>query len=629
MLQLTIQQTFDWALRHRQAGQLQQAEQLCRQILARQPGHAEALLLLGGMAYQGGRNDLAVELLRQVIALDPRHFEAHNNLGVALRDQGQLDEAIAVCRQAIALKPSSPEAHFNLGNALSDKGQFDKAIAAFHQAIALDPHPPVTHNNLGNALWARGEFDAAIAAYLQAIALKPDYSDAYSNLGHALHSKGQLDESIVAYRRAMALSPDSAWIHSNLVYTLHFHPAFDARAIAEELRRWNRRHAEPLRQFIQPHANDRSPERRLRVGYVSPDFRDHCQSLFTIPLLAHHDHTALEIFCYASVARPDGYTRRIAGYADVWRDVRPLSDAGLCALIRADRIDILVDLTMHMAHGRPLLFARKPAPVQAAWLAYPGTTGIDAMDYRLTDPYLDPLEPGVDEWYAEKSLRLPATFWCYDPPENPPPEVGPLPALTNGQVTFGCLNNFCKVNEGVLKLWAQVMAGVVDSRLVILAEMGQHREWTLTVLEGLGVSRQRVRFAAQRPRLEYLKLYQQIDIGLDTLPYNGHTTSLDSYFMGVPVVTLVGKTVVGRAGLSQLTNLGLPELIARTPEEYVRIAAALARDLPRLAALRATLRERMRNSPLMDAPRFARDIERAYREMWRQWCARLSSERRA
>jgi predicted O-linked N-acetylglucosamine transferase (SPINDLY family) len=259
--------------------------------------------------------------------------------------------------------------------------------------------------------------------------------------------------------------------------------------------------------------------------------------------------------------------------------------------------------------------------VQVAWLAYPGTTGLDTIDYRLTDPYLDPPEPGVDEMYVEKSLRLPATFWCYDALENTPPEVRPLPALANGYVTFGCLNNFCKVNDGVLKLWAQVMAGVADSRLVLLADEGSHREHTLKVLEDLGVSRPRVCFEAKRPRPDYLKLYQQIDIGLDTLPYNGHTTSLDSYFMGVPVVTLVGKTVAGRAGLSQLTNLGMSELIGRTEAEFVTIAQRLAQDCTRLAQLRAGLRARMQTSPLMDSAAFARGIEAAYRQMWRHWCA--------
>jgi len=309
--------------------------------------------------------------------------------------------------------------------------------------------------------------------------------------------------------------------------------------------------------------------------------------------------------------------------ADVWRDISGSSDETVTKLIREDRIDVLVDLTMHMAGSRPLVFARKPAPVQVCWLAYPGTTGLTAIDYRLTDPQLDP--PGLfDRFCSEKSFRLPETFWCYDPLTSEP-AVGPLPALANGHVTFGCLNNFCKVNEGVLRLWARVMKAVAGSRLLLLAPQGSARERTLNLFQHEGISRDRICFTRFRPRLDYLAQYHHIDIGLDTFPYNGHTTSLDSYWMGVPVVTLVGDTVVGRAGLSQLTNLGLMELVAETPEAFIESAIRLASDLDRLQALRATLRERMRSSPLMDAPRFARNIEAAYREMWRRWCAAVSS----
>ena len=304
----------------------------------------------------------------------------------------------------------------------------------------------------------------------------------------------------------------------------------------------------------------------------------------------------------------------------------PTSGAALWALrtqqvaerIRSDRIDILVDLALHTANNRLLVFARKPAPVQVTWLGYPGTTGLSAIDYRLTDPYLDP--PGLfDAFYSEESIRLPDTFWCYDPLTDQPP-VNALPALENGFITFGCLNNFCKVNDGCLALWAQVLQAVPQSRLLLLAPRGQAREHVLARLQQEGIAAPRVEFADRQPRLEYLKLYHRIDLGLDPLPYNGHTTSLDAFWMGVPTLTLVGKTVVGRAGWSQLCNLGLKELAAETPEQYVALAAELAADLPRLQELRGTLRQRMLRSPLMDANRFARHVEQAYRQMWRRWC---------
>ena len=431
---------------------------------------------------------------------------------------------------------------------------------------------------------------------------------------------GELDESAACYRRALELKPDFAAAHSNLVYTLIFSPRYDAQALYEEHRRWDQQHAARLAKFIRAHLNNRSPYRRLKIGYVSPDFRNHCQAFFTVPLFSAHDHEQFEIVCYADVVRGDGITRQLRSCADAWRSIVGVDDEGVAQLIRQDEIDILVDLTMHMGRNRLLVFARKPAPVQVCWLAYPGTTGVSAMDYRITDRHLDP--PGqYGQYYSEESIRLPDSFWCYDPLENQT-AVNALPAAAKGHISFGCLNNFCKVNPVVLEIWAEVLSAVDRSRLTIMAAEGMHRRRVLDLLAERGVADDRVTFVAQQPRPQYLQTYHGIDIGLDTVPYNGHTTSLDSFWMGVPVVTLTGSTVVGRAGLCQLMNLGLPELIASGPAQFVRIAAELAEDLPRLSKLRATLRERMRASPLMDAPRFARNIEAAYREMWRRWCAR-------
>ncbi|MGO9467828.1 MAG: hypothetical protein ACLQVF_27130, partial [Isosphaeraceae bacterium] len=345
---------------------------------------------------------------------------------------------------------------------------------------------------------------------------------------------------------------------------------------------------------------------------------DHAMSFVTTPVLLAHDHEHFEIYCYADVARPDEITARLHSLADVWRNIAGLSDEQVSQRVRQDRIDILVDLTMHMAGNRLLAFARKPAPIQVSWLAYPGTSGVRTIDYRLTDRYIDP--PGLhDHDYSEESIRLPDAFWCYDPLAGEP-AVSALPAVENGSITFGCLNNFCKVNDSVLKLWAQVLKAVDGSRLLLLAPGGSVRGRTLDLLEREGVRRDRVTFVARQPRPRYLELYHRIDIGLDTFPYNGHTTSLDAFWLGVPVVTLVGPTPVARAGLSLLTNLGLSELVAETPDQFVSIAVALAGDVPRLCELRATLRDRLRASPLMDAPRFARMVEAAYREMWRRWC---------
>jgi predicted O-linked N-acetylglucosamine transferase (SPINDLY family) len=452
------------------------------------------------------------------------------------------------------------------------------------------------------------------------VELKPDLAEAHSSLGGALGAQGQIEEAITCFRRALHLKPDDPEVHSNLLISLYCSPGSDARTLYAEHLQWNRQYAEPLAKSSPAHPNGRSPDRRLRIGYVSPDFRDHVDSYFIVPLLSNHDHGPFEIFCYAQVARPDAVTQRLRGYADVWRDIVGLSDAQVADLVRHDRIDILVNLKLHTANNRLLAFARKPAPVQVAWLGYPGTTGLSTMDYRLTDPYLDP--PGLfDDAYSEESLRLPDAFWCYDPLTDRPP-VNPLPALGSGAVTFGCLNNFWKVNDGCLELWARVLRAVPGSRLLLMAPQGAARDGVLARLDREGVVAARVAFADRRPRPEYLELYHRIDFCLDTLPYNGHTTSLDAFWMGVPTLTMPGRTAVGRAGVCLLRNLGLPELIAADPEDLARIAAEWAADLPRLSQLRATLRDRLEDSPLMDAPRFARNVEAAYRLMWQRWCAR-------
>jgi protein O-GlcNAc transferase len=642
----------DMAWKRYQAGQLQQAEQICQQIVQADGSQVDALHLLGLIAARTGRDDLARDYLDAAVRLKPDFADAHNILGIVLAKQGKLAGAKASFTQALRAKPDFAQAHGNLGNALRAQGDLDGAVASLREAIRLRPDLAEASNNLGNILqqqgrlqeaevhlrralllkpdsaeiafnlglllWKLEKVEESIACYQQAVRLKLDYAEAHANLGNGLMERGQIDEAIAAYQFALQLKPDAADVHSNLIRCLHYHPGYDPRAIQEECRHWNSRHAESLATDIRPHTNVPDPERRLRIGYVSPEFGGHVESFFTIPLLSNHDRRPFEIFCYTQMTHPDTLTERVRGYADVWRSIAGLSDERAAELVRDDQIDILIDLKVHTADNRLLLFARKPAPVQVSWLGYPGTTGLATIDYRLTDPYLEP--PGLfDAFSSEESLRLPDTFWCYDPQTDQPP-INALPALASGAITFGCLNNFCKVNDGCLALWARVLQAVPRSRLLLLAPRGPAREMVLARLAKEAIAASRVDFAARLARPEYLKLYHQIDLGLDPLPYNGHTTSLDAFWMGVPTLTLLGKTAVGRAGWSQLCNLDLKELAAETPEQFIAIVARLAGDLPRLEDWRRTMRQRMLQSPLMDANRFARNMESVYRQIWRRWC---------
>jgi predicted O-linked N-acetylglucosamine transferase (SPINDLY family) len=400
-----------------------------------------------------------------------------------------------------------------------------------------------------------------------------------------------------------------------------FSPAFDDRALLAEAARWEEQHAAPLRRFILPHANRPDADRRLKVGYVSPNFWRHVICHFLAPLLEGHDHAAFEIYCYASVKRPDQTTARFRKSADVWRDVLGMSDEALSAQVRADGIDILVDLTQHMADSRLLAFARKPAPVQVAWLAYPGTTGLRSIDYRFTDAWLEPDgAPGLES--VERPVRLPDSWFCFDPIDEYP-QPGELPALRTGQVSFGCLNNFCKVNDAVLQLWARVLQAVPGSRLLLRCppdSATRDRVWQFFASQGIAAERVEL-LRRTRTREEFLQLFARIDVALDPFPYNGGTTTCEALWMGIPVLTLPGAVAVSRLGLSILSTVGVAEFVAGSEEAYVQLAARLAGDLPRLAQLRSGLRARMQASVFMDGPRFARNVEHAYRDLWRAWCA--------
>jgi predicted O-linked N-acetylglucosamine transferase (SPINDLY family) len=388
---------------------------------------------------------------------------------------------------------------------------------------------------------------------------------------------------------------------------------------------WDRTFAAGLLRERQPHHNDPDPNRMLRIGYVASNLGNHPVGRLLVPIFANRDRQKYEVYCYCDVRQPDAVGEALYRNADVWRITRGMSDQALAAIVRADRVDILVDLNMHTLGNRMLVFARKPAPVQLSYLAYPGTSGLAAMDYRITDPYLDEEGPR-DGLYVEKSLRLAHCFWCYPaPPEAAP--IGPLPALARGHVQFGSMNSFAKVTPGVLALWCELLGRVPGSTLLLYCPSEAARLRVTERFERAGIAPSSVRFVGRVPLAEYYARFGDIDIALDPFPYAGGTTTCDTLWMGVPAVTLVGETGVSRAGLSILSNVGLAELIARTPEQYVQIATELAGDLPRLDRLRQSLRDRMRSSKLMDAPSLVSSLECAYRKMWTGYLDERSPKR--
>ena len=628
-------------LAYHRLGTLEQAERALLRALQLDPELFEATDSLARLLEEKGESELALALFRRAADLRPDVLRVQLSLADALLRAGEHEAAVGHFQCALALEPKSREACLGLATVLQHLRRFSGACALAQRVIAEDSGAVAAHVRLGSALAEQFRFDEARLSLERALALDPDSFEAGDWLGYCLRNLGRVPEALAVYRRALeaarrrpprgsvqgGLEGDSparavaggalALLHSSLVYMSAFDPASRPEQVLAEAKAWSEEHALPLQSRRRPHPHDPTPERKLRVAYVSPDFREHCQSFFLVPVFSHHDRQRFEIHCYSSVLHADERTRWFRTHADVWSDVAGLSDAALARRIRDDQVDILVDLTMHMANGRLLAFAERPAPVQISWLAYPGTTGLEAIDYRLTDAWLDP--PGGPLPYAERSLHLPDAFWCYDPLTREP-AVNPLPALQTGRLTLGSFNDFCKVHAGVIEIWASVLCVLPAARFLLLAPSGSARAAVLDAFEANGVERERIGFVDRAPRLKYLEYYQRVDLALDCFPANGHTTSLDALWMGVPVVTLVGNGALGRAGLCQCQQLGLQDWVAHTPEQFVQIAVRASRNLQQLDSLRQELRSRLEASPLMDGPRFTRGLESAYRLAWRRWC---------
>jgi protein O-GlcNAc transferase len=584
------------------------------------PEFAEAHNNLGNALKDYRRPAEAVACYRQALALVPTLVPAWNNLGNACLDLGRADDAIAAFRQALELAPEFADAHLNLGNVMKLRGHLAEATYCFNRALALKPGFVQAHNNLGVVLAEQGQHADAVAHLEQALALDPNFAEAHNNLGNVFKNQARLDEALAAFRRALTLRPDYTGAHSNLLFTLNYVDGVSPQEMLACSRDFNLRHAAHLAPTVPQYANDRSPDKRLKIGYVSPDFRAHACAFFLEPLFRHHQRAAVEVHAYAEVAHPDAVTHRLSHLVDYWHSTVGLSDEQVAAKIQTDGIDIVIDLAGHTANGRLLALARKPAPIQVTYLGYPATTGLDVFDYRLTDQWTEPV--GIaEQFYTETLVRLPHSLWCYQPFADMP-AVSALPALAHGQVTFGSFNNFAKIGERVIALWARVLQAVPRSRLLaITVPAGAAQECLRARFAAHGIAPERLDLRDRLLRQQYLDCFAEVDLALDPFPCNGGTTTCDALWMGVPVVSLIGDTFLSRASYSLLKTTDLTAYAARDEADYIAICARAAQDLAALAEVRSTLRDRLAHSPLLDATNFARDVEHAYREMWQRYCA--------
>ncbi len=603
-------------------GRLEEAVSCYQSALRLRPDSAGALSNLANVLKSLGRLEEAVSCYERAMALEPGLAEPCNNLGNLLKALGRIGEAIDLFRKAVKLKPGYAEAHNNLGVALHDQGKADEASVSFRKALDLKPDLAEVHNNLGNLLKDQGNVMEAISSIRRALELQPGYAEACNNMGLALVDLGEIEGAVSLYARARELKPDNPGYHSNYLLGLHYSEKYDRKVLSGEAMEWGRKHGSRSGS-PRPFTNTADPGRRIRVGYVSGDFRRHPVGYFIGPILACHDRDMFEVYCYANQHESDDLTRRFQSLPVHWRGIADLPDESAGALIVEDGIDILVDLSGHTARNRLLLFAEKPAPVQATWIGYSDTTGLGAIDFIIADRHVIPEEDRT--LYTERPVRLPHSYLCYSPPAYAPEENG-LPAQRNGHITFGSFNNIAKVSLTAIETWSKVLREVPDSRLCVKASVLDVQALKGKYLEFFamnGIGEDRIDVAGRSPNhRELLVGYGNIDIALDTFPYAGTTTTAEALWMGVPVVTLAAGAFVGRVGGSLLSTVGLSEFVARTSDEYIAIAAALAGDRERLVGLRSTLRRKMKESPLCDGKTFTRDLEGLYRGMWRQWSGR-------
>jgi protein O-GlcNAc transferase len=591
----------------------------------------------------------AEEAYRKATRLDPRCQDAWSELGCLMLDCRRFSEAVGCFRQAVdhcrpptvspdgepssatdtqealqllaeiaARRPGWVRGQFSLGGAYEHLGKFEPARTYLAEALRMDP----SREAAVQALFARmyyleEKWKDGIAASDRALKANPEYY-----LAHVVRSKCcsalfDTQEAVSSLRRAIEIVPHSEF-HSGLLFEMNYLPDTTPESLYAEACRWNACHAAPLAKQIRPHSNAKDPERRLRVGYVSPDLYGHPIAKFIIPVLEFHNRARFEVFVYSIGSKADNITDYIRKSVENFVAAR-VPDIELAERVRTDGIDILVDLAGHTMGSAYLAFALKPAPVQVSWLGVLSTTGMPTMDYFLGDSHMPC--PGTEHLFTETVYRLPRSLCCYRPTENVP--LAPSPALDRGYITFGCYNSSRKINRDVARLWSAILHLVPESRLRLKwhgleteEKQGRLRGWFVED----GIPPERLLFAGGSTTTKYLEDYGAIDIALDPFPYNGGSTTLDALWMGVPVVTLAGRLPVQRTGTSVLTAIGLPHLIAQTPEQYIKVALYLAAMVPNMPNLRRDIRQNMLSSPIMDEMGHVRDVENAYRDMWRTWC---------
>ncbi|MBL9212322.1 MAG: tetratricopeptide repeat protein [Opitutaceae bacterium] len=620
-----LQSLLQSGLAHHRAGRLAEAEGFYRQGRGLAPQHFELILLSGLVAYQAGRVTDAIEFLGQAVRQAPRHASAVMHHGLALLAANRPAEAERQLRRATELQPTLAEAWDNLAYFLKTQNRLADAVTCHERALSLSPDSASSWYNYGLTLSLCGREHEALGCHERAIAADPKYAKARFGRAQALQQTHRIAEAVAEYDRFLILQPQHHEARSYRLFALQYLDGLSRERMLEEHREYGRAVGLPA-----PSSPGRLPDpaRRLRVAFLSPDLRGHSVAYFIEPLLRHLDPAQFDVWLYHDHFCEDAVSQRLKSLAAGWRNFVGQPASAVLAAIRADAPDLIVDLAGHTGLNRLPLLARRLAPVQISYLGYPNTTGVPAMDHRFTDEIADP-QGDADAFATERLVRFSSVAWAYQPSGDAPP-VSPLPAATNGTVTFGCFNNPAKITDATLTLWGRVLAAVPGSRLRLKGAGLGHptvRARYAARLAHCGVAPAQVDLLERTPdATAHLALYHGIDLAFDTSPYNGTTTTCEALWMGVPVVTLTGRDHRARVGTSLLTAVGHPEWCARDADEFVRVATALALDPARLATLRRGLRSELEASPLLDHAGQAAKFGSALRGCWAAWCERAASK---
>jgi predicted O-linked N-acetylglucosamine transferase (SPINDLY family) len=604
----------------RDMGRLGDSEASLRRALEISPDSVDAMIMLALTLKALDRLAEAESWVRRALEIAPDSIDAHRHLGDVLYVIGRMDESQASYLRALELKPDDFNANCNLGVVYWDSDRLLDAEASLRRALEANPKSAPALNILGVILMDAGRLVEAEASLRRALAIEPEAADMHDNLGTILNNLGRMEEAVACYRRALAIKSEYPHAHSNMLHCLTLIAEIDAHTLFAEHRQFGIRYETPLRSRWPDFSGTRDPGRTLRVGFVSGDLRNHAIAYYIEPILAKlAGHAQVSLHAYSNSAVEDEVSRRLRQYFVQWRQVIKLSDDSLARQIMADGIDILIDLSGHTAKNRLLAFARKPAPVQVSWMGFPGTTGLESIDYYLADRFFLP-QGRFDDQFTEKIVRLPASAPFL--PSSDAPPTNELPGLTSGYLTFGSFNRLNKLNPRLIALWSGLLRSMPESRVLLGGvDDGEKSNALAAWFAREGIERGRVEFHGRCDMASYLKLHHKVDICLDTYPYGGGTTTLHALWMGVPTLSLAGGMPAGQSGASILGHAGLEEFVARNPDEFVGKGISWQGRLAELADIRAGLRERLATSAIGQPALIAAGLERALRIMWQRWCA--------